>query len=112
MHKMIKENKNVIIITGFLIGLGYILELLPKTTTIMDLNENVVYVYMAIIVFAAYTFYSNYMQSLPVPHPTSRYVYQQQPQPYQQPYQRPQASPREQLLNDIERKIKEKEQKF
>lgn len=48
---------DAIVLLGFVIGITYIADILPRTVDLLDLGENVKYVYIAVIVLAAYTFY-------------------------------------------------------
>jgi hypothetical protein len=48
---------DAIVLFGFVVGITYIADILPRTVTFFELGENVKYVYIGIIVLAAYTFY-------------------------------------------------------
>lgn len=48
---------DAIVLFGFVIGITYIADILPRTVDLLGLAENVKYVYIGVIVLAAYTFF-------------------------------------------------------
>lgn len=56
----IEEHKEKVVIAGLLVGALYILNWLPKTTTMLSLYDNVYYIYLGIIGYSAFIFWNQY----------------------------------------------------
>jgi len=70
MNPTIEQNKHFIILAGHLLGILYILEILPRTTDIMNLGTNVNFVWIVCIIACGYVYYKSYMQqTIPVRKP-------------------------------------------
>lgn len=62
MIPIVEQNKHIIILGSFFLGIISTLDMLPRSVEIASLNENVQYVYLAAILFGAYLFFKYYYQ--------------------------------------------------
>ena len=60
MMEQLERFRIPVIIIGYAVGVLYILEFLPHTTDFGDLQNNVRFIYIALIAFSIYTFHTFY----------------------------------------------------
>lgn len=86
MHPTIEENKHLIILAGFAIGILFAFGILPQSIAYnIPLKNNLNWVYAGLMGIACFVYYSIYMQQAPARPGMSRYprppVFPQYPKP-------------------------------
>jgi len=66
----IETNKKIIILAGFIVGVAYIMEFLPKDITLF--GEYTSYFYVALILFPAYVYFRYHWQPAPMKQDVQR----------------------------------------
>ena len=105
--KKIYMNRHRIILSAFLIGVLYIVGFLPDTTTFLNLEEKLPWVYAGVLAVGAFLYHLIYMKKY------SKEKSQAQPPPQGPPMPPPQEekpkTPEEAVRQKVEEKIKAKE---